>query len=134
MERRDSPGLTPAEGRRFAFTLTAAFLVLAAILWWREHEIAMWVCAGVGGILFFLGVVVPGRLDPIERAWMGLALLISRVTTPIFMGIVYYLLLTPVGLVRRMLGRGSLRIDRDAETYWVRRTDGGSRTDLHRQF
>ena len=40
-------------------------------------------------------------LGPVERAWMGLAGIISKVTTPIFMSVVYFVVLTPVGLLRR---------------------------------
>lgn len=134
MEREDTSRLTPAEGRHFAFTLAGAFLVLAGILWWREHETPFQVCAGISAVFFVLGVAVPGQLGPLHRAWMGMALLISRVTTPIFMGIIYYLALTPTGVLRRIFGNDPVRVDREVETYWVRRTDDGSRTDMHRQF
>lgn len=94
----------------------------------------MWVCGGLSTSLFLAGLAVPGRLSWLYRAWMGIALLISKVTTPIFMGIIYFLVLTPIGFLRRTLGKSPLRRDPESDTYWVPRSDGGSRTDMHRQF
>ena len=133
MERRDTVGLTPHEGRKFALTLTAAFGVLAAVFWWRGRETPMWVAGGVAGIMLLLGLVIPGRLGPFHRAWMRLALLISKVTTPVFMGVVYYLVLTPAGLLSKAFGRNPL-VRGDAPTYWVARSDGGARQDMDHQF
>ena len=81
--------LTSSEGRKFAFTVGAAFLALTALVWWRQKPTLMMVFGALGGVLLLLGIVAPTRLGPIQRAWMGLAHLISKVTTPIFMGIIY---------------------------------------------
>jgi hypothetical protein len=121
MEKTDSTGLTAAEGRRFAFTMAAAFAVLGGIAQWRGRERVALVFAVLAGLFLIAGLVVPSRLGPVERAWMGLARAISRVTTPIFMGIVYFVVLTPTGLLRRALTRHTLSPARSAKTFWVDR-------------
>ncbi len=78
--------LTAREGRRFAFTVGTAFLVLAAISAWRGHTLPPRVLGALGGALLLAGLVVPGRLSRVHRAWMGLALALSKVTTPIMIG------------------------------------------------
>lgn len=134
MERRDSTGLTPGEGRKFAFTVGAAFLVLAGVLFWRGHDVVASVPAVLGGSLLLAGLAVPGRLGPVLRAWMGLAHAISRVTTPIFLGIVFYGVLTPTGFLRRAFGGNPVRhVARDG-SYWAPRPAERRRSDLHRQF
>jgi hypothetical protein len=122
--------LTAAEGRRFAFTLAAAFGGLAALLWWRERRAIATALAGVSVAFAVAGLLLPGRLGPVYRGWMGLAHAISKVTTPIFMGVVYYLVITPIGVVRRMAGGNPLRADQGG---WVDR-QGSPRSDLTRQF
>ena len=121
MEKTDSTGLTAAEGRRFAFTLAAAFAVLAGIAQWRGRERVAIVFAVLAGLFLIAGLVAPSQLGPVERAWMGLARAISKVTTPIFMGIVYFVVLTPTGLLRRALAKKTLSPARSAKTFWVDR-------------
>ena len=72
--------------------------------------------------MFLLGgLLAPTRLGPIEKAWMAFARAISRVTTPIFMAIIYFFVITPTALVRRKLGKRTLSPVRSASTYWVQR-------------
>ena len=87
----------------------------------------------VGGLLVLAGLLVPGRLGPVYRAWMAGATAMSKVTTPIFMGVVYFLVLTPIGLVKQIsTGRALRRVG--APSYWVHRPEGARRGDLERQF
>ena len=132
MAHRSPARLSPAEGRRFAFTLAAAFGVFTALLWWRGRETPAAVTATASVAFALAGLLVPGRLGPVQRAWMGLAHAISRVTTPIFMGVVYFLVITPVGIIRRAVGGNPLRAHRGRSGWVDRQAD--PRGDLTRQF
>jgi hypothetical protein len=125
--------LTPAEGRKFGLTLAAAFGVLAAIAWWRGGERAPIVLGTVAALFLLGGVLLPTRLGPVQRAWMGLAHAISKVTTPIFMGVVYFLVITPAGVLRRLFGANELRAAQGKASGWVDRR-ATPRGDLTRQF
>ena len=124
--------LTPREGRKFAVTLAVAFDVLGGVAWWRESPRATLVFGAVAGAFALGGLLVPGKLGPVYRAWMGFALALSKVTTPIFMGAVYFLVITPIALLRRTLGGNPLRAH-DGATGWVDRRQA-PRGDLTRQF
>lgn len=125
--------LTAGEGRRFAFTVGIAFGVLGAISAWRGHYFAPRILATLGGILLLAGLVVPGRLSRAHRAWMALARAISRVTTPVTVGALYFVVLTPVGLLMRALGRNPLRRRERNGGFWVP-ADSDGRSDLEAQF
>jgi hypothetical protein len=125
--------LTPAEGRKFAFTVGLAFAFLGAIVRWRGGETAASVLWGLASVLLVLGTFVPAQLGPVQRAWMGLALLISKVTTPLFMGVVYFAVISPISLMMRILGKRPLLV-RPASSYWMRRDPGQRMSDLTRQF
>ncbi len=134
LETRIPARLTAAEGRRFAFTVGGAFLVLAAILWWRDRSVPM-IVTGVAGMLFVTaGLIVPSRLAPVQRAWMGLAHAISKVTTPIFLGIVYFGLFASFGWVMRRLGRDPLRASKSSQSAWHTRPSDARRSALNHQF
>ena len=138
MAKGISAGLTArsaaAQGRRFGLTVGSAFLVLAAVAYWRGRHSAATTLAGLGGALAIAGLVIPGRLRPVERAWMRMAHAISKVTTPIFMGAVYFLVIMPTGVLRRAVSRNPLVHDIGASGYWVTRDADKRRSDLNRQF
>jgi hypothetical protein len=127
--------LTPAEGRRFGLQVGLAFGGLGGLAWWRGHPRSATVFLVVGGVLIAGGLLAPARLGPVYRGWMRLALAISKVTTPLIMGIVYLLVLMPAGLLLRLFGHRPLTRDRRARSYWIRRSaHDGARSDLRRQF
>jgi hypothetical protein len=132
MARAIPARLTAAAGRRFAFTVGAALLVLAGIVAWRGARPVALALGAIGGLLGLAGIVAPTRLGPVERAWYAFAAAISKVTTPIIMGVLYFVVLTPAGLLMRALGYNPLV--RPPGSAWVRRPDGARRSDLERQF
>lgn len=138
MASDDARRLTAAAGRKFAWTLAAAFALLALFGWWREREALIRVASAIAILLGVAGVVVPAKLGPLERAWMKLGELLSRVTAPVFLAVVYFLVLTPLALVRRAMGRSAIHRDRSAGTFWFAREippdAATARRRMERQF
>jgi Saxitoxin biosynthesis operon protein SxtJ len=133
-ERRPFSVYTAAQGRRFALTVGAAFLVIAGVLWWRQSREAYLLLGAIGSLLAFAGLTVPQKLRPVERAWMAVAHAISKVTTPIVMGAMYLLVLLPVGVLRRALGGNPLvHVVREG-SYWQHRPETARRSSMRRQF
>ena len=117
--------LSKRELRKFGLTVGTAFAVLGTISWWRGHEIPPRVLWSLGALLFVPGLLVPGILGPVHRAWMAFAMVLGHINTRIILGVVYYLVITPVGLVMRLfrdpLDR-SLR--KPSESQWIKRELG----------
>ena len=126
---------TPQENRKFGVTVGIAFIALAGLLWWRGKLTGVAIAGGAGTLLLVSGLLVPGFLGPVHRGWMWVAHLISKVTTPVFMGLVYYLSIFPIGLVMRVLGKNPIAPREEDSSFWVdRRATGALRSDLERQF
>jgi hypothetical protein len=133
LEARIPARLSAAEGRKFGLLVGGAFLLLGGVSYWRGHQIVPVVLWALGGALVLAGLLIPGYLGPVYRGWMRFAVVLSRVTTPIVMGVIYYGLFTPMGFVRRRLGRNAL-IRPEGESFWTSRQPGARRSDLSRQF
>lgn len=126
--------LSRAEGRKFGLTLGVAFGALGGLMFWRDHDSAALVVWTLAGALLLAGLVVPDRLGPIQRAWMGLAHAINRVTTPILMAVIYFIVITPFGLLMRAFGRNPLAPSEAEGSFWVSRETEAGQSDLRRQF
>jgi hypothetical protein len=127
--------LSAAEGRKFGLVVGLAWLVLGAITGARGHAITGVVLAILGLTLIAAGLIAPAQLGPVYRAWMGLAAAISSVTTPVFMGAVYFLVLTPLGLARRLARKNALIHGRGMGSCWIaRRADDRRPAAMEHQF
>jgi len=110
--------------RRFGLTVGGAFVILAAFLLWKHRP--LWPAfAALGGLLALAGLAAPTVLGPLERVWMKLAGYLGWFMTRVILGLVFLLVITPVGLIMRLLGADplKLRFDRRAASYWEPRTD-----------
>lgn len=122
--------------RRFGLTVGIAFLVFAALLFWR-HKPAWPYFGGAGTLLGLAGLLVPTLLRPIERVWMSVARAMGWVMTRVILGIVFVVIFVPAGLILRLLRKDplSMRFDPRAETYWHDRSkDKPAPEQMERMF
>ena len=78
-----------------------------------------WILAG---ILIAVGLIVPVALRPVYKTWMRFGLILNRITTPVIMGLVFFFVITPTGLVRRLLSEDPMaRNPSDKESYRIPR-------------
>jgi hypothetical protein len=105
-----------------------------ALPWLLERDLPIWPWP-VAGTLMGLGAAAPTLLRPVYRAWMGFGLSLSRITTPLLMGILFLLAVTPIARVRALLGNDRLarRFERDAKSYRIA-SKPATASDLERPF
>ncbi len=120
------------------FGLLAGCLLAAAAAWpmLRGGSLRVGLLAG-GVALLFLGVVWPRVLKPVNRLWLLLGNALGRVTNPLVAGLLFLVLITPLGLLLRRMGRLSVRLRRDlpARSYWQETSDAASPAErMHFQF
>ncbi|MDA0703687.1 MAG: SxtJ family membrane protein [Proteobacteria bacterium] len=110
--------------------------------------VAFWPLTGAGGSvhLWSLGLAIaflaiaylrPSLLAPLNWVWTRFGLLLHRIVNPLVMGMLFYLTVTPMGLIMRALGKDLLRLKRDpeAKTYWIEREPPGPAPDsMSNQF
>lgn len=82
-----------------------AFTFLCLLLWLFNHKIAF-IYTAMGIVLF--GMIWPSGLRPLAYVWFGLGLLLGKVMSKVVLSVVYVMLLLPVALVRRLMGKDSL--------------------------
>ncbi len=114
--------LKSGSDRAFGAVFTAVFGLLAVFGAW--HGAASWpYSAGAAVVFAMVTLLIPSILAPLNSLWMRLALLLSRVITPVVMAILFFGTVLPTGIVMRLLRKDPLRLkwQRDAKSYWVPR-------------
>ena len=106
--------------RNFGLVVGSIFALLGG--WWLfkgKFEIIACIFVPVGAVLFILGSVFPRSLVFPRRWWMALAGAISFVTTPIILATVFFLVVSPIGFIKRLTGWDPLRRRAaSAPSYW----------------
>ncbi len=125
------------ELRQFAVAFLVAAVAIGSVAWWKwEAPTAARILWGLGPIVALLGLLAPKAVKPIFVLLTLVAFPIGMVLGHVLMGLVFYLLLTPVALFFRLLGRDVLhrRYDPEASTYWIRRRPPADASRYFRQF
>ena len=106
--------------REFGLVVGGGFLLLGA--WWiyrGKFTSVAYVVLPLGSVLILLGLILPSALIYPNKAWMKLAEVLSFVMTRIILGIVFFLVVTPIGVVKRLFGWDPLnRRGGRSSTYW----------------
>jgi len=114
-----------AETRRFAlFALPAFCLLLAAIAGWRFGSATFaTVFIAAGAMSIVLSLFAPGLMRGLLLAWLWVTFPVGWLVAHLVLAVIYFLLITPIGLVMRIVGRDPLRkkFDREADSYWMPR-------------
>jgi Saxitoxin biosynthesis operon protein SxtJ len=122
--------------RSFGFVFAVVFTVIGCwpLLHWQLPR--WWVLAMAAGFAA-VALISPQVLHPLNQAWLALGRLLHRVVSPLVMGVVFFLCVTPTGWILRFLGKDvlSLRRRRDLPSYWVTRSPTMPDTEtMKRQF
>ena len=125
-----SPQNLPSN-RNFGFLFAGVFALLSAYAGYHGANVTTvygWLIAGV--VVGLVAIIAPGALTPFNKAWMKLGDLMGKVVSPLVLGIIFFVLITPVALITRLFGRDELRLKKtDASSYWIDRAPPGPASD-----
>ena len=122
--------------RSFGLVFAAVFGLIGLWPFFFGRGLLVWAVA-VSLAFTVLAFVRPGLLAPLNRWWMKFGLLLSRIVNPVVMGLMFYLVITPMGVCMRLMGKDLLRLkfDRKAGSYWIPREPPGPEPEsLSNQF
>ena len=120
------------ELKEFGVVVGAVFIVLGDLALMRGRTIAPYLL-GFGAALFFLGVFRPAVLKPLQKAWMALAVVIGFFMSRLILSLLFYAVITPIGLMMKIFGKDILdeRIDMSKASYWHPRPSAPKRKESY---
>ena len=111
-----------SSNRSFGLVFFVVFLIVALWPLKSGEDIRIWSLA-LSIIFFSLGILNSKLLTPLNKLWFKFGIFLGTIISPIIMGIVYFLVVTPIGVFMRLLGKDLLRINKGkiVSTYWIKR-------------
>ena len=112
--------------RAFGLVMASVLGIIGLFSLFGSKGISTWAFV-VGAAFALTALVTPVVLEPLNRLWLKFGLVLHRVVSPIALGIMFFVVITPMGIVMRLLGKDPLRlrIEKNASTYWIERTPPG---------
>lgn len=129
------PPAPPAD-RSFGILFAGIFLIVGLWPLASGEAIRPWAVA-LAILLIGLTLAAPIALRPLNRVWFAFGMLLHRIASPLVLALMYFVVLTPAGLLMRWLRRTPLELEFEPETdsYWISREGSSTRdSDLHHQF
>ncbi len=118
--------------RNFGIVFFLVFLIISIWPILSQNEIRIWSLI-ISGIFLVLGIFNSKLLLPLNKIWFKFGIFLGNFIAPIVMGIVYFMVVTPTGLIMKMLGKDLLNLKRNNKnTYWIEKDN--SNNNLKNQF
>ena len=127
---------TKKDLRKFGLTVGIVLVAIGTLLFYFEKSSAIYFTI-IGGLLILLGILFPQLLKPLNKIWMGLAIVLGFIMTRVILTTLFYLVITPIGFLAKIFGKKFmlLKYDKSAKTYWEKRSIiPKKQIDYERQF
>jgi hypothetical protein len=116
--------------RKFGWFFAAVSALLGAYAYWKVWTEVATAALILSALFAAAALVAPQLLSPLNRLWYGLGLLLGKIVSPIVLGIIFFILITPISLITRLFGRDELKIKkRCVDSYWIDRSPPGPSAD-----
>ena len=116
-----------SSNRSFGIVFFVVFLIIALYPLINEEEVRIWSLI-ISLIFLILGLINSKFLTPLNKLWFKFGLFLGKIVSPLIMGIIFFLVVTPTGFIMRALGKDLLNLKYNkSQSYWIEKNDPKSR-------
>ena len=121
-----------SSNRSFGIVFFIAFLLIALYPLIYSEEIRLWSLL-ISLIFLILGLINSKALTPLNKIWSKFGIVLGKIVSPFIMGIVFFFVVTPIGLLMRILGKDLLNLKFNSnKSYWIEKS--GPKSKMKNQF
>ena len=118
--------------KNFGVVFFILFLIIALYPLLNSEKIRIWSIA-VSFLFLILAWINSQILTPLNKLWFKFGILLGKLISPIIMGIIFFFVVTPIGLIMRLLGKDLLNLKfNENKSYWIKKND--PKSDMKNQF
>ena len=121
-----------SSNRSFGIVFFIVFILIALYPLLNDQEIRLWALI-ISAIFLILGLLKSKLLTPLNKLWFRFGIFLGKIISPIIMGFIFFLVVTPIGLIMRLLGKDVLNLKYNKErSYWIEKD--GPKSKMKNQF
>ena len=122
--------------RRFGFFFSIVFFILACFLIVNNFILYAILSLCLSILILIISFFFQDSLLPFNKLWMKFGLLLGKIVSPIIIGIIFFILITPTALIVRLFGRDELNLKKSKlKTFWIKKNESDSKiTTFTKQF
>jgi len=118
--------------RSFGIVFFVFFLLISLYPLLHGADAKLWLLI-VSVIFLFLGLINSRILTPLNKIWFKIGIILGKIVSPIIMGIIYFLIVTPIGLIMKLFGKDLLNLKyENKNSYWIEKA--GPKSKMKNQF
>jgi hypothetical protein len=119
--------------RNFGIVFFVFFLIIGLWPLLKNNEIRYW-SIFISFIFLSLGLINSKLLNPLNKIWFHFGITLGKIISPVIMGIIFYFVVTPTGLLMRLFGKDLLKLkyEKNISTYWIEKK--GPKSKMKNQF
>mgnify|MGYP001472931226 CR=1 FL=1 len=117
------PKIKLPTNRNFGIVFFVVFLIIAIWPILNENDIRLWSLI-ISLIFLILGIANSKLLTPLNKIWFKFGILLGKIVSPLVMGIIFFFVVTPIGILMRILKKDLLNLKFNKKTtYWIEKND-----------
>ena len=121
-----------SSNRSFGIVFFVVFLIIALYPLINNENIRIWSLV-ISLIFIVLGLLNSKILTPLNKLWFKFGIFLGKIISPLIMGVIFFLVVTPIGFIMRLLGKDVLNLKyQDKKSYWIEKT--GPKSKMKNQF
>ena len=111
-----------SDWKKFGITMAIILAIIGFFLLWKKNNNYDYILY-LAAAFFITGLILPSVLKPVYKVWMAISVVMGFIMTKVIMVIIFYLIVTPIGLIASLTGKEFLdmKIDKSAKSYWIAR-------------
>lgn len=107
------------ENRKFGFLFSSIFFISSIFFQFKQYTNLFLIFLFLSLIILLISLIKPSLLFIFNKAWMKFGLFLGKIINPLIMGLIYFIILTPLAAILRLFGRDELKIKiKKIDTYW----------------
>ena len=121
-----------SSNRSFGVVFFIVFLLIALYPLLNNNEVRLWSLI-ISVLFLILGILNSKILSPLNKVWFKFGLLLGKIISPIIMGVIFFLVVTPIGFIMKLLGKDLINLKFNNEkSYWIEKS--GPKSKMKNQF